>query len=87
MAGSLFYILVFMGTLGEIVPSTAGFGMVLEELGVRGLELDKLLADIHMIVVSKADVCIHDTDRVFIFLSHEEISGRPLGGSSGRYLI
>ena len=44
-----------LGTLGEI-PSTAV--LVLEELGVRGSELDKLLADIHMIAINKADVCI-----------------------------
>ena len=41
MAGSLFYILV-LGTLGKI-PSTAV--LVLEEMGVRGSALDKLLAD------------------------------------------
>ena len=66
-----------LGTLGEI-PSTAA--LVLEELGVCGSELDKLLADIHMIAIGKADVCIQTES-----LSHEEISGRPLGGSSGRY--
>eukprot|EP00959_Pyramimonas_sp_CCMP1952_P168007 3511039-Pyramimonas_sp.AAC.1 len=41
-----------LGTLGEI-PSTAA--LVLEELGVCGSELDKLLADIHMIAIGKAD--------------------------------
>eukprot|EP00976_Prorocentrum_cordatum_P118225 1196431-Prorocentrum_minimum.AAC.2 len=52
----------------------------LEELGVRGSELDhKLLADIQMIAIGKADVCIQTES-----LSHEEISGRPLGGSSGK---
>ena len=66
-----------LGTLGEI-PSTAA--LVLEELGVRGAELDKLLADIHMIAIGKADVCIQTE-----LLCHEEISGRPLVGSSGRY--
>eukprot|EP00976_Prorocentrum_cordatum_P092472 1188956-Prorocentrum_minimum.AAC.6 len=64
-------------TLGEI-PSTAA--LVLEELGVRGPELDKLLAESHMIAIGKADICIQTES-----LSHEELSGRPLGGSSGRY--
>ena len=40
MGACLVYTLV-LGTLGEI-PSTAA--LVLEELGVRGSELDKLLA-------------------------------------------
>ena len=34
---------------------------VLEEMGVRGrTELDKLIEDIHMIVVNKVDECIPD---------------------------
>eukprot|EP00976_Prorocentrum_cordatum_P118111 1196413-Prorocentrum_minimum.AAC.2 len=45
-----------LGTLGEM-PSTAAL-VYLEELGIRGSELDKLLADIHMIANNKADVCI-----------------------------
>ena len=66
-----------LGTLGEI-PSTAV--LVLEELGVRGSELDKLLADIHMIAINKADVSIQTES-----LSHEEIPERPLGEASGGY--
>eukprot|EP00959_Pyramimonas_sp_CCMP1952_P329073 6889356-Pyramimonas_sp.AAC.1 len=67
------------------MPSTAA--LVLEELGVCGAaELDKLLADIHMIAIGKGDVCIQAES----LLCHEEISchisGRPLlGGSSGGY--
>ena len=64
-----------LGTLGEI-PSTAA--LILEELGVRGSELDKLLADIHMIAVDKANVCIQTES-----LSHEEIPERPPGEASG----
>ena len=64
-----------LGTLGE-KPSTAA--LVLEELGVRGSELDKLLADIHMIAVDKANVCIQTES-----LSHEEIPERPPGEASG----
>ena len=41
-----------LGTLDEI-PSTAV--QVLEEIGVRGIELDKLIEDIHMIAVGNAD--------------------------------
>ena len=63
------YILV-LGTLGEI-PSNAV--QILEELGVRGPELDRLIEDIHMIAVNKADECIQRE-----ILRHEEISGiRP----------
>ena len=40
------------------------------ELGVRGPELDKLLDDLHMIAVGKADECIQEE-----ILRHEEISG------------
>eukprot|EP00959_Pyramimonas_sp_CCMP1952_P152224 3184810-Pyramimonas_sp.AAC.1 len=49
---SVFVILV-LGTLGEI-PSTAVTTLG-ELLGVRGPELDKLLDDLHMIAVGKAD--------------------------------
>ena len=59
-----------LGTLGEI-PSSAV--QVLEEMGVRGTELDKLIEDIHMIAVNKADECIQGE-----ISRHEEISGlRP----------
>ena len=59
-----------LGTLGEI-PSSAV--QVLEEMGVRGTELDKLIEDIHMIAVNKADECIQRE-----ISRHEEISGiRP----------
>eukprot|EP00976_Prorocentrum_cordatum_P068533 1179184-Prorocentrum_minimum.AAC.1 len=40
------------------IPFTAV--LVLEDLGVRGSELDKLLADIHMIAISKADRFLDD---------------------------
>lgn len=40
-----------LGTLGEI-PSNAV--QILEEMGVRGTELDRLIEDIHMIAVNKA---------------------------------
>ena len=59
-----------MGTLGEI-PSNAV--QILEEMGVRGPELDRLIEDIHMIAVNKADECIQRE-----ISRHEEISGiRP----------
>ena len=59
-----------MGTLGEI-PSNAV--QILEEMGVRGPELDRLIEDIHMIAVNKADECIQGE-----ISRHEEISGiRP----------
>ena len=56
-----------LGTLGEI-PSSAV--QVLEEMGVRGTELDKLIEDIHMIAVNMADECIQGE-----ISRHEEISG------------
>ena len=56
-----------LGTLGEI-PSTAV--QVLEEMGVRGIELDRLIEDIHMIAVGKADECVQEE-----ISSHEELSG------------
>eukprot|EP00959_Pyramimonas_sp_CCMP1952_P254526 5316244-Pyramimonas_sp.AAC.2 len=70
MVGNLSCILV-LGTLGEI-PSSAV--QVLEEImGVRGPELDKLIEEMHMIAVNKADECIQGE-----ILCHEEISGlRP----------
>ena len=59
-----------LGTLGEI-PSNAV--QILEEMGVRGTELDRLIEDIHMIAVNKADECIQGE-----ISRHEEISGlRP----------
>ena len=70
----LHYTLV-LGTLGEI-PSTAV--QVLEEMGVRGTELDKLIEDIHMIAVGKADECIQEE-----ISRHEELSGLSRGGSCG----
>ena len=63
MAGSLFHTLVLGTLIGEI-PSTAA--LVLEELGVCGAaELDKLLADVHMIAIGKADV-YSNTDGVVV---------------------
>ena len=71
MVGSLSYIQsLVLGTLGEI-PSNAV--QILEEMGVRGPELDRLIEDIHMIAVNKADECIQKE-----ISRHEEISGiRP----------
>eukprot|EP00959_Pyramimonas_sp_CCMP1952_P058114 1213186-Pyramimonas_sp.AAC.1 len=54
--------------------------LVLEELGVRGSELDKLLADIHVIAVGKADVCIQTES-----LSHEDSLGPTQTGAD--YLV
>eukprot|EP00959_Pyramimonas_sp_CCMP1952_P107953 2257306-Pyramimonas_sp.AAC.1 len=42
--------------------------------------MDKLLADIHMIAINKADVSIQTES-----LSHEEIPERSLGEASGGY--
>eukprot|EP00976_Prorocentrum_cordatum_P028220 572193-Prorocentrum_minimum.AAC.1 len=59
MVGSLSYIYTLvLGTLGEIPSNEV---QILEEMGVRGPELDRLIEDIHMmIVVNKAgtDECI-----------------------------
>ena len=64
-----------LGTLGEI-PSTAV--QVLEEMGVRGTKLDKLIEDIHMIAVDKADECIQEE-----ISRHEELSGLSRGRPCG----
>eukprot|EP00959_Pyramimonas_sp_CCMP1952_P087207 1824443-Pyramimonas_sp.AAC.1 len=64
-----------LGTLGEI-PSTAV--QVFEEMGVRGIELDKLIEDIHMIAVGKAGECIQEE-----ISRHEELSGVSMGGLCG----
>ena len=47
-------------------------------MGVRGIELDKQIEDIHMIVVGKADECIQEE-----ISRHEELSGLSRGGSCG----
>eukprot|EP00976_Prorocentrum_cordatum_P080799 1184118-Prorocentrum_minimum.AAC.1 len=47
-------------------------------MGVRGLELDKLREDIHMIAVGKADECIQEE-----ISRHEELSGLSRGGFCG----
>ena len=61
---------------------------VLEEMGVagvRGTELDKLIEDIHMIAVNKADECIQEE-----ISRHEELSGlsrcRPCGPNKRRVI-
>ena len=47
-------------------------------MGVRGTELDKLIEDIHLIAVGKADECIQEE-----ISRHEALSGLSKGGSCG----
>eukprot|EP00976_Prorocentrum_cordatum_P049871 1006262-Prorocentrum_minimum.AAC.1 len=47
-------------------------------MGVRRTELDKLIEDIHMIAVGKAEECIQEE-----VSRHEELSGLTRGRSCG----
>eukprot|EP00959_Pyramimonas_sp_CCMP1952_P319049 6675463-Pyramimonas_sp.AAC.4 len=46
-------------------------------MGVRGIELDRLIEDIHMIAVGKADECVQEE-----ISRHEELSGLSASGGS-----